>query len=835
MQSFIQFHYKENLGQRRYILNTFKLYQEKATIPFIARYRRALTNNADANLLTIWYESYELYEQVQDRKHKMIEELKRRDEGSNQSSSSTNNKYSASSSSRNKILTPQLKKDILDSWTIQALDDLWLPFRTTRCTKAEEATKLGLKPLAMKCFHQECDDMYINNLIKKLRLSLKPDKIHEMIAHIIAGQFNEMSNIRKELRAFVNRQGQFHVSLKKESSKSSSNNAFKSGNKRKRGGGNDSKKKLGVYDNYDNWKCLFKYVKHHQILAIERGVKEKILSLTIHFEGGSGGVGSKNKGKNDNNRKKLNITERKNKMIRYLVSQMRNLARCPYQNHFKNNKCYIREKIIDAACEDAWKRLLRPSLIREVRKEMRDNAHKDAIRCFANNVKNLLMTKPYYGHTVLGIDPGYRAGCKCAVVNKQGVVLDTTTIWPRFQQRSRNNNNYGNNEKKKQRFNNNNNSTSSSSSGNSSSNDNSERIVLQLIKKHQITLIALGNGTASREVEQWLSANILNRHNDLSYVIVNEAGASVYSTSKEAQNEFGKLDPLAIGSIALARRVQNPLSELVKVPPQSLGVGMYQHDLSPKDLEKHLDQVVSIVVSDIGVDVNNASVSLLRRIAGLNRKTASAIFEYVRKNQKFKSRTDLLNVSGIGPKTYEQCIGFLKIFDGNNYLDATNIHPESYKLTENLCKLIGVDILRSTSNDVKKKKKKIKSILSSNHGIANILNRLPQHVDKETCIQILKTLEKPNYDPRENVRQQQLRQGPKTIESLKVKSTISGTVQNVAPFGAFVDIGIGISALLHNSKMSKEDKKNVGVGYVLEVEILSIDFSRKRISVCSVN
>ena len=212
--------------------------------------------------------------------------------------------------------------------------------------------------------------------------------------------------------------------------------------------------------------------------------------------------------------------------------------------------------------------------------------------------------------------------------------------------------------KKKQRFNNNNNSTSSSSSGNSSSNDNSERIVLQLIKKHQITLIALGNGTASREVEQWLSANILNRHNDLSYVIVNEAGASVYSTSAEAQNEFGKLDPLAIGSIALARRVQNPLSELVKVPPQSLGVGMYQHDLSPKDLEKHLDQVVSIVVSDIGVDVNNASVSLLRRIAGLNRKTAIVTFEYVRKNQKFKSRTDLLNVSGIGPKTYEHALDF---------------------------------------------------------------------------------------------------------------------------------------------------------------------------------
>ena len=370
-----------------------------------------------------------------------------------------------------------------------------------------------------------------------------------------------------------------------------------------------------------------KYVKHHQLLAIERGVKEKALSLSIHFEGRSSNKGN-HKGK------RMTVTERKVKMLRYLVSVLRNHARCPYQNNFKSKKCYRREKILDAACEDAWKRLLRPSLIREVRKEMRENAHKDAIRCFADNVRNLLMTKPYYGHKVLGIDPGYRAGCKIAVVNEQGVVLETTTIWPTLR----------GNVQKRQRVDNSSKRPMNDSTG----------CVIRLIQRHKVTLVALGNGSAqSRSVEEWLSANILASgkvDQSLSYIIVNEAGASVYSTSKEAQKEFGSLDPLAIGAIALARRVQNPLSELVKVPPQSLGVGMYQHDLSPKDLEKHLDNVVSIVVSDIGVDVNNASVSLLRRVSGLNRKTAGAIFEHVRKQKRISCRDDLWKLKALGKK-----------------------------------------------------------------------------------------------------------------------------------------------------------------------------------------
>ncbi len=820
MESFIKFHYNDQPSQQRYILNTFKLFQEKATIPFIARYRRALTNNADANLLGIWFESYEVYEQVQDKKYKMIQELQKRDDKGNKSSSS----FNGNASSSTKILTPQLKKSILNAWTTQILDDLWLPFRTTRCTKAEEATKFGLKPLAIKCFKQECDDFYINDAIKKLRLSVERDKAYEMIAHIVATKFNEMSNIRKELRSFVKRQGQFHVSLKK----GSPGEKMDRGNSHKRKRGGDSHNhvckntnKHGIYDNYHNWKCLFENVKPHQLLAIERGVKEKVLSLTIHFEGGSRSNSHKR-----NNKKTLTVAERKNKMMRYLVSLIRKHANCSYQNHFKNNKCYAREKIIDAACEDAWKRLLRPSLIREVRKDLRAKAHKDAIKCFARNVKNLLMTKPYYGHTVLSIDPGYRAGCKCAVVNKQGVVLNTTTIWPKFQQRG-----YNNTNNKKSRLNP---SSSSSISRDGNSNHNkSKSILLKLIQKHQVTLIALGNGTASRKVEQWLSANILNCRDavpkELSYIVVDEAGASVYSTSKEAQSEFGNLDPLAIGSITLARRVQNPLSELVKVPPQSLGVGMYQHDLSPKDLEKHLDQVVSIVVSDVGIDVNNASISLLRRIAGLNRKTATAIFDYVRNVTKLKSRRDILNISGIGPKTYEQAVGFLKIYGGKCYLDETNIHPESYQLTYNICEMYNIQF--GGKNSMAQASK----ILSSKSEIEKIKFKFKVQSEEEIRL-ILKTLGKPNADPRENKAQQVLRKGPKTVDSLEVHSVLTGTVKNVANFGAFVDIGVGVDGLLHNSKMSNNLKNTISVGDVLHVEILSVELgNRKKISLGSID
>ena len=306
---------------------------------------------------------------------------------------------------------------------------------------------------------------------------------------------------------------------------------------------------------------------------------------------------------------------------------------------------------------------------------------------------------------------------------------------------------------------------------------------------------------------------------------------SLWLFDKEAQEEFGRLDPLAIGAIALARRVQNPLSELVKVPPQSLGVGMYQHDLSPKDLEKHLDNVVSIVVSDIGVDVNNASMSLLRRVSGLNRKTACAIFEYVREQKGISCREDLLKIKGIGQKTYEQCAGFLKVYGGKNYLDETNIHPESYNLTENMCKMMNIPLVSPPNDLVGRRKKKIQYVLGSQKEIKRFQEKFGS--SKETFVQILKTLEKPNFDPRENIPGQQLRKGPQTLESLKVSSVVTGTIQNVAPFGAFVDIGVGTSALLHNSKTSAADKRRLGVGQSLELEILSIDTRRRRISVGS--
>jgi uncharacterized protein len=727
-------HSVENNSQcsKTSILNAFKLFEEKCTIPFIARYRRAQTGNADSVTLTKWLEVYGSFEKLQDRKKKMMEELSKRNDGS---------------------LTQSLKQSILESSTLTDLEDIYLPYRRARCTKAETARKAGLEPLALQCFQQKCDDAEITNQIKKISRKIKKSEQDclQMLTDLIAEKLSEDAAVRSDLRDFVLSQGMFKCSVKKSTKLDRDGPSSKKRKHQNDGGGKRHGDAVGTYDFYDKKMCAFRHVKHHQVLAIERGAKDGALSVSVQFL-------------------RSNSTDDKEKQMRYLRNRIRSIAN---KTFVKNKRCRKRERLIDNSAEESWKRLIRPALVRETRKKLREDAHADAIECFANNVKSLLMQPTRRSHNVLGCDPGFRFGCKLATVDNQGSMLQTATIWPVLSSYR----------KKRHK-------------GDSSrSNPDPEETILRMIKEDSVSLIALGNGTASKDMESWLLEVLKRKKLNIPCAVVNEAGASVYSTSDEAREEFGSLDPLAIGAISIARRLQNPLSELVKVPPASLGVGMYQHDISQKALEKRLDTVVSTVVSNVGVDVNTASVALLRHISGLNKKTAMGIYQHARKKGRFRNRQDLKNVTGIGPKSFEQAAGFLKIIGGNEKLDETSVHPESYSLARK--------VLRDSS---------YKSDLKEENDIIK---------------QIQFFLKNKQYDPRGKAGTI-INSGPKDIRELKVGSKIRGTVTNCTNFGAFLDIGVGTSALLHNSQIGKAP---VSIGNVLDLIVLKVDVGRERIGV----
>ncbi|NLL81217.1 MAG: RNA-binding transcriptional accessory protein [Tissierellia bacterium] len=622
-------------------------------------------------------------------------------------------------------LTSELKEDILISDTLQRVDDLYRPFRQKRRTRATIAKEKGLEALAQVIMKQEISEedfrLCINTYIDEEKGVLTEDDALAGAMDIIAEIVSDDADIRSIIKKIAQDTGVIVSQAV-------------------------NKEENTVYDMYYDYKETVKSIANHRVLAINRGEKEKKLKIGLHLD----------------EDKILNIL-----MDNYIIDNL------------STTSTYLKDAIIDG-----YKRLLFPSIEREVRNNLTEKAENDAIDVFSMNLKPLLMQAPIKGKVVMGIDPGFRTGCKVAVLDETGKLLDYTTVYPTEPQNQI--------EKTKTKL-------------------------KEFIHKYGINLIAIGNGTASRETE-FVVADMIRELNDetnfeingeISYIIVSEAGASVYSASEVGINEFPDLDVTIRGAISIGRRVQDSLAELVKIEPKHIGVGQYQHDLNQGKLDEALKGVVEDCVNSVGIDLNTASPSLLKYVSGISTKVAKAIIDYREENSKFISRKELLNVKGLGPKTFEQSAGFLRIPDGDNPLDNTGVHPESYDIAE---KLIEIGY--------------------KNFDIHQIAKEL--EVGIPTLKDIIRELERPGRDPRDEMQKPILRQDVLKIEDLEQDMTLNGTVRNVVDFGAFVDIGVKDDGLIHISQLSdnyiKHPNEVVKVGDIVKVRILDVDTSRNRIS-----
>ena len=614
--------------------------------------------------------------------------------------------------------------------TMVVLEDLYRPYRPKRRTKASIAKEKGLEGLANIILLQ----MTKKPLNEEAKAYLNPEKevntIEDAIngaKDIIAENISDDADYRMWIRKYTFNNGSIVSKAKDEKAES-------------------------VYEMYYDYSEAVKKVPGHRVLAMNRGEAEKVLTVKISVD--------------------------EEQIIKYLESKV-------IVNNNENTVSQLKEAITDA-----FSRLIFPSIEREIRNELTEKAEDSAINVFGKNLEQLLLQPPVSGHVVLGWDPAFRTGCKLAVVDATGKVLDTTVIYPTAPQNKV---------------------------------EESKKTVKALINKYGISLISLGNGTASRESEVIIADIIKEADSHVEYAIVNEAGASVYSASKLATEEFPNFDVGQRSAASIARRIQDPLAELVKIDPKSIGVGQYQHDMNQKKLSDALTGVVEDCVNKVGVDLNTASAALLEYISGINKTLAKNIVEYRETNGRFKNRKQLLKVPKLGPKAYEQCAGFLRILNGDNPLDATSVHPESYEITNKLLDKLGFSVSDIKTglklSDMIKDKKKLSSELS---------------VGELTLSDILKELEKPGRDPREDSPKPALRSDVLSLEDLREGMILKGTIRNVIDFGAFVDIGVHQDGLVHISQICEQYIKHplekVSVGDIVEVKVLSIDMAKKRIA-----
>ena len=628
------------------------------------------------------------------------------------------------------LLTDELKAQINDAMTMVVLEDLYRPYRPKRRTKASIAKEKGLEGLANIILLQ----MTKKPLNEEAKAYLNPEKevntIEDAIngaKDIIAENISDDADYRMWIRKYTFNNGSIVSKAKDEKAES-------------------------VYEMYYDYSEAVKKVPGHRVLAMNRGEAEKVLTIKISVD--------------------------EEQIIKYLESKV-------IVNNNENTVSQLKEAITDA-----FSRLIFPSIEREIRNELTEKAEDSAINVFGKNLEQLLLQPPVSGHVVLGWDPAFRTGCKLAVVDATGKVLDTTVIYPTAPQNKV---------------------------------EESKKTVKALINKYGISLISLGNGTASRESEVIIADIIKEADSHVEYAIVNEAGASVYSASKLATEEFPNFDVGQRSAASIARRIQDPLAELVKIDPKSIGVGQYQHDMNQKKLSDALTGVVEDCVNKVGVDLNTASAALLEYISGINKTLAKNIVEYRETNGRFKNRKQLLKVPKLGPKAYEQCAGFLRILNGDNPLDATSVHPESYEITNKLLDKLGFSVSDIKTglklSDMIKDKKKLSSELS---------------VGELTLSDILKELEKPGRDPREDSPKPALRSDVLSLEDLREGMILKGTIRNVIDFGAFVDIGVHQDGLVHISQICEQYIKHplekVSVGDIVEVKVLSIDMAKKRIA-----
>lgn len=692
------------------IQNVLKLLEEGNTIPFIARYRKEVTGNLNEEQIREISEVYEYQVSLQKRKEDVIRLIDEKG-----------------------MLTEELKNNILNCQKLVEVEDLYRPYKEKKKTKATEALKNGLEPLAKiimsfpeKIDFNEVAQKYLNENVKTTEEALQGSK------YIIAEWISDNASYRKWIRNNMYHKGIIISKIKKN------------------GEINDQTK---IYEMYYDYKEQVKYIKPHRILALNRGEKEGILSVSINID-------------ND-------------EIISFLQRKL-----------IKNEKSPSTPLVIEAI-KDSLKRLILPSVEREVRAELTEKGENSAIQNFSNNLENLLLTPPIKDKTVLGFDPAFRTGCKLAVIDKTGQKLEIAVIYPHEPH-----NKY----------------------------EESKKIITNLVNKYNIDIIAIGNGTASRESEQFIARVIKEEKLPVEYIIVSEAGASVYSASKLAIEEFPDLTVEKRSAISIGRRLQDPLSELVKITPESIGVGQYQHDVTNKKLTESLDFVVSKTVNSVGVNINTASPSLLKYVSGITKKNIDKLIDYRNKKGKINSREEIRKEKLLTDKTYKQAIGFLRINDGNNILDETAVHPESYDIALNLLKEIDMNI-----NDIGTDKliKKLKEI-----NLEEYVQKL--NTDIYTLTDISESLQKPHRDPRDDMPKPILKSDVLNIDDLRVGMKLQGTVRNVIDFGAFIDIGLHEDGLIHISKLTKKYIKHpsdiLNVGDIIDCYVIDINKEKEKIS-----
>ena len=629
-------------------------------------------------------------------------------------------------------LTPELKKSIEAAETMVAVDDLYRPYRPKRRTRAIIAKEKGLEPLANIILLQMTKKPIAGEAeayISEEKGVKSAEEALDGAKDILAEMISDSADYRAYIRKVTMNEGKVTSKARDEKEKS-------------------------VYENYYDYEEAVSKIPGHRILALNRGEKEKFLTVKVEAP--------------------------EEKILRYLEKQVLR----------KDNP--ETEEILKAVVDDSYHRLIAPAIEREVRNELTEKAEDGGIKVFGKNLQQLLMQPPISGKVVLGWDPAFRTGCKLAVVDATGKVLDTVVIYPTEPQKKV---------------------------------DQAKKILKDLIKKYDITLISLGNGTASRESEMVIVDLLKELDRRVEYVIVSEAGASVYSASKLATEEFPQFDVGQRSAASIARRLQDPLAELVKIEPKAIGVGQYQHDMNQKKLSDVLGGTVEDCVNRVGVDLNTASASLLEYISGINKTIAKNIVAYREANGKFKNRRQLLKVPKLGPKAYEQCAGFMRIPGGDNPLDRTSVHPESYKAAEELLKRLGFttdDILDGKLQGLSRQVKDYKK-LGGDIGVGEI-----------TLRDIVKELEKPGRDPRDEMPRPILRTDVLEMKDLKEGMILKGTVRNVIDFGAFVDIGVHQDGLVHISQLTdkkfvKHPLEVVSVGDVVDVKVMSVDLQKKRI------
>lgn len=696
--------------RQKQVSAALQLMDEGNTIPFIARYRKEMTGTLDEVQLQEIRDQYHHVTSLRERQETVVNKIKEQGK-----------------------LTPALEKQIRAATDLQTVEDLYLPYKQKRQTKVQKAKAAGLAPLANWLLTYPDGDLttkaaeFVNDDVESPETALAG--AHEILAEAIS----EMVTVRAWLRNFTHNHGQLVTSLKKDG---------------------EEKDELKTYKQYYDFTGAVKDLNSYQVLAINRGEKEDVLSV------------------------KLAVDEEA--VLNYLKFR---LIRTKKENQATN--------FIEEAAADAYKRFLGPAIERELRRQLTDDADQQAIKVFGENLYHLLMQAPIKGKVVLGFDPAYRTGCKLAVLDENGKFLTKAVIYPH------------NPAPEKQRA-------------------AAEGEFIDLLEKYHVEMIAIGNGTASRESEQFVAAALKKIDRPVYYVIVNEAGASVYSASQEARDEFPDLHVEQRSAISIGRRLQDPLAELVKIDPQSIGVGQYQHDLPKKELSGELDAIVERAVNRVGVNLNTASYQLLSQISGLNKTIAKNIVKYRDDNGRYTNRQQLKDVPRLGPKAFQQSVGFLRIVNGENPLDNTDVHPESYPIAAAMMEKADVAVADLGTPAATKRIRQL-----------NPAEFTTAKAGKATVNDIVASLQKPGRDLRDSMPAPLLRHDVMTIEDLKPGMQLQGTVRNVVDFGAFVDIGVKHDGLVHISKMTKKFTRDprsvVSVGDIVDVWIDSVDLKRQRI------